>query len=383
MSEWREIRISDFIELSKDQFKPDQNADFIYIGLEHIEQEKLRLNSVGHSSEITSNKFLFKSGDVLFGKLRPYFRKVIKIKFDGVCSTDIWVVRAKKNFSQDFAFYFLANWEFINTANAGEGGSRMPRADWNFLKNTEWTIPEYDEQKAIAAVLSSLDDKIDLLHRQNITLEAMAETLFRQWFIEEAQDNWEEKSLLELVELVGGGTPKTSMNEYWNGDIPWLPGGDIATNHKGFVLSSEKTITKAGLDNSSAKLLPKFATVISARGTVGKYCLLASDMAFSQSNYGILPKIEGCYFFTYLLVNHLVEELQSAAYGSVFDTITTSTFRDATFATPPTDKVLDFESVIAKYFDKKLLNQTQIRTLEKLRDTLLPKLMSGEVRVAL
>ena len=82
-------------------------------------------------------------------------------------------------------------------------------------------------------------------------------------------------------------------------------------------------------------------------------------------------------------MNHLVEELQSAAYGSVFDTITTSTFRDATFATPPTDKVLDFESVIAKYFDKKLLNQTQIRTLEKLRDTLLPKLMSGEVRVAL
>jgi len=224
--------------------------------------------------------------------------------------------------------------------------------------------------------------KIDLLHRQNKTLEALAETLFRQWFVEEAQEDWEEKSLLDVVELIGGGTPKTSNSEYWDGEILWLAGGDIATNHKGFVSATEKTITKAGLDNSSAKLLPKLATVISARGTVGKYCLLACDMAFSQSNYGILPRIEGCYFFTYLLVGHLVEELQSAAYGSVFDTITTSTFRDAKLRVPAPDKVLEFESLVAGYFQKKILNQKQIRTLEKLRDTLLPKLMSGEVRVA-
>src|SRR5699024_8176945 len=153
-SGWEELKLSDFIELCKDQFKPDQDTGFNYIGLEHIQQEKLRLNSVGHSSEITSNKFFFKNGDVLFGKLRPYFRKVIKAKFDGICSTDIWVVRAKENNSQSFIFYFLANWEFINTANVGEGGSRMPRADWNFLKDTCWLIPEYNEQRAIAAVLS-------------------------------------------------------------------------------------------------------------------------------------------------------------------------------------------------------------------------------------
>ena len=102
----------------------------------------------------------------------------------------------------------------------------------------------------------------------------------------------------------------------------------------------------------------------------------------SQSNYGILPRIKGCYFFTYLLVGHLVEELQSAAYGSVFDTITTSTFRDAKLRMPAPDKVLEFESLVAGYFQKKILNQKQIRTLDNLRDTLLPKLMSGEVRVA-
>jgi type I restriction enzyme S subunit len=281
----------------------------------------------------------------------------------------------------DFIYYTLTHFQ-RELKHIGEG-SVQDNINLGTFQDVLFPIPPLTEQKAIAAVLSSLDNKIDLLHRKNLTLEAMAETLFRQWFIEEAQEDWEEKSLLDLVDLVGGGTPKTSINEYWNGDIPWLSGGDIATNHKGFVTASEKTISKAGLDNSSAKLLPKFATVISARGTVGKYCLLAGDMTFSQSNYGILPKIKGCYFFAYLLVNHVVEELQSAAYGSVFDTITTSTFRDATFTTPPLDKILDFESVIAKYFDKKLLNQIQIRTLEKLRDTLLPKLMSGEIRIKL
>ncbi len=232
-------------------------------------------------------------------------------------------------------------------------------------------------------MLSSLDDKIDLLHRQNKTLEALAETLFRQWFVEEAQEDWEECGLLDVIQLVGGGTPKTSMLEYWDGDIPWLAGGDITANHKSFINNTEKKITEAGLNNSSAKLLPKYATVISARGTVGKYCLLAKSMAFSQSNYGVLPNIEGCFFFSYLLINHVVGELQSSAYGSVFDTITTNTFKDIKIPLPEKTVIARFEKEVTPNFRKILINKEQIRTFETLRDTLLPKLMSGDVRVAL
>jgi type I restriction enzyme S subunit len=144
---------------------------------------------------------------------------------------------------------------------------------------------------------------------------------------------------------------------------------------------AEKRITEAGLNKSSAKLLPKYATVISARGTVGKYCLLAEPMAFSQSNYGILPNIDDCFFFTYLLINHVVEELQSSAYGSVFDTITTATFKENEILIPTEKEIIQFEKSISPYFQKMFINKDQIRTLEKLRDTLLPKLMSGEVRV--
>ena len=209
----------------------------------------------------------------------------------------------------------------------------------------------------------------------------MAETLFRQWFVEEADEGWGEDSLLTLIKLVGGGTPKTEIAEYWGGDIPWLAGGDVATNHKSFVNYTEKRITEAGLNNSSAKRLPKYATVISARGTVGKYCLLSEPMAFSQSNYGIIPNIKNCFFFAYILINHVVEELQSSAYGSVFDTITTTTFKENIIPIPTETEIVQFEKSISPYFQKMFMNKDQIRTLEKLRDTLLPKLMSGEVRL--
>lgn len=236
-------------------------------------------------------------------------------------------------------------------------------------------------QIEIGNIYFNLCRKIDLLHRQNLTLEQMAETLFRQWFVEEAKEDWEEVTLYNAIELIGGGTPKTSIEDYWNGKIKWLSGGDIAANHKSVITTSEKTITGEGLNNSSAKFLPKYCTVISARGTVGKYCILSEPMAFSQSNYGIKPRFKECYFFTYLLINHSVEELKSAAYGSVFDTITTETFKGYIVKVPLESEIKSFEVAVTHYFQKILNNQNQINTLEKMRNGLLPKLMSGEVRV--
>ena len=257
----------------------------------------------------------------------------------------------------------------------------QPTLNLTELKQLTFTLPPLPEQKAIASVLSSLDDKIDLLHRQNKTLEAMAETLFRQWFIEEAKEDWKETKVLDVFSLVGGGTPKTSEASYWDGDIPWLSGGDIANAHQGFIVKAEKAITELGLEKSSTKLLPKLASVISARGTVGKYAMLSRPMTFSQSNYGIIPKGHTYYYFVYLLLAYIVDELSAAAYGSVFDTITTRTFEDVEIKLPSMDFIAQFESEIAPLFEKKLNNVEQIQTLENLRDTLLPKLMSGEVRV--
>jgi len=383
MSDWKECKLGDVAYLVKDTYKPKIGDHLPYIGLEHIQEQGLRLLGVGDSDSVTSQKFHFKPNDVLFGKLRPYFRKVVKPCFAGICSTDIWVVRALEGNDQNFIFYFFANQEFVDTANSGDSGTRMPRADWHFVKDTIWPFPSLPEQRAIAGVLSSLNDKIDLLHQQNKTLEGIAEAFWRKMFVEEADPGWDEVSLLELIDLVGGGTPKTEVAEYWDGTIHWLSAKDITANHKGFIIKTEKTITEIGLNNSSAKLLPSYSTVISARGTVGNYCMLSTPMAFSQSNYGILPRIGGCYYFTYLLVAHIVDELRMAAYGSVFDTITTNTFREHRVQVPSKDQIILFENEIRPYFDKIYINTIQISTLSRMRDKLLPKLMSGEVRVRL
>ncbi|WP_154953341.1 restriction endonuclease subunit S [Klebsiella grimontii] len=279
----------------------------------------------------------------------------------------------------DFVFLFY----LLKTLGLEElnEDSAVPGLNRDTAYSQEILLPSLPEQKAIASVLSSLDDKIDLLHRQNKTLESMAETLFRQWFDVDSNDEWQEKNVLDIFTLVGGGTPKTSVAEYWTDEIPWISGGDISAAHQGYLYSTEKSISLAGLQNSSAKLLPKNSTVISARGTVGKYALLARDMAFSQSNYGIVSKIGSYPFFIYLLVGFIVDDLLTAAYGSVFDTITTRTFESVNLKFPSLNSIEKFNEEISPIFSKKETNTQQIKTLENLRDTLLPKLMSGEVRV--
>lgn len=281
----------------------------------------------------------------------------------------------------DFLLYYLQAIKdyLLSVAEIGATRNALTKG---MIENFDLIIPGLPEQQSIAFILNSLDDKIDLLHRQNKILEALAETLFRQWFVEETEESLEKISLYDAIEIVGGGTPKTEVAEYWGKDIKWISGRDITPNHKQFIINTEKSITKLGLEESSTKILPKYSTLISARGTVGTYCLLSEPMAFSQTNYGIKPKLEGCHFFTYLLIAHSVEELQAAAYGSVFDTITTNTFKEQEIKIPSSSEIRTFEEKVKPYFEKILSNQFQVRTLVRLRDTLLPKLMSGEIRVA-
>jgi type I restriction enzyme S subunit len=389
VSEWSSQPLADAIELIGGGTPKTSNPEFwngdipwlsvvdFNTGRKFVSDAEKKITQKGLDSSSTK---LLNKGDIIISARGTVGAMAVLDKpmtFNQSC----YGVRGIKGKSITDYIYYLLKEKIAELSQISHGGV-FDTITRDTFKEINASLPPLPEQKTIASVLSSLDDKIDLLHRQNKTLEAMAETLFRQWFVEEAEEDWEEKSLLDVIELVGGGTPKTSVVEYWNGEVPWLSGGDIASNHKSFVVSSEKKITQDGLKNSSTKLLPMFSTVITARGTVGKYALLSKPMAYSQSNYGIFPKIDNCFFFTYLLINHVVSELHSSAYGSVFDTITTTTFRDIVIAVPSEKAIKEFEKNISGYFFKKLHCLTQINTLETLRDTLLPKLMSGEVRVA-
>jgi type I restriction enzyme S subunit len=384
MSEWKKYRFSQITEPVKDIYLPNGSEKLFYIGLEHIEQGTLKLNGVGKSSDVTSNKFIFKPNDVLFGKLRVYFRKVVKIDFDGICSTDIWVLRAKEGFDQNFLFYFVANWDFINTADGGEGGTRMPRADWDFLKTTTWNIPPLPEQNAIASVLSSLDDKINLLHRQNTTLEKMAETLFRQWFVEEAKEEWEEKMLKEVSLIAIGRTPPRKEFHWFStnlSDIKWISIKDLG-NDGIFISNTSEFLTKEAVDIFNIPIIPKDTVVLSFKMTVGRVAITSEDMVSNEAiaHFRFTEKTPFTKEYLYLfLKTYKYDSLGSTS--SIVTAINSTMIKDIEILIPDRQTMDCFREETGSIFYKIKTNQSQIRTLTQLRDTLLPKLMSGEIRI--
>ena len=213
---WRVVKLGNIAHLVKNTWRVGDEK-LPYVGLEHIDENGLRLNSVGISDSISSNKFRFAVGDTLFGKLRPYFRKVIKPKFEGICSMDIWVVRPKENVNKDYLFYFFANQELVDIASSSSMGTRMPRADWDFLSETTWKLPPLPEQKAIAEVLSSLDDHIDILgqvieKKRMIRQGMMQQLLTRKIRLPGFSGEWSLKKIKDIGILYSGLIGKTKSD---------------------------------------------------------------------------------------------------------------------------------------------------------------------------
>ncbi|MDD3592212.1 MAG: restriction endonuclease subunit S [Sulfurovum sp.] len=373
MSEWKECKLGDVAKLSKKSWKVG-DEQMPYIGLEHIEEAKLRLNGVGDSEDVASNKFRFEAGDTLFGKLRPYFRKVVKPNFDGICSTDIWVINPQKGIDKDFLFYFFANKELVDISYSASGGTRMPRADWDFLSQTIWNIPPLEEQKAIAEVLSSLDDKIDLLHRQNKTLEELAQTLFRQWFVEEAKEGWEVGKLSDEFVFTMGLSPKgETFNEEKIGTPMYQGNADF-----GFRFPTNRVYT-----TDPKRIAERFDTLISVRAPVGAQNMAKEKCCIGRGVACFRYKLDNSFYtYTYYKMNSLMEEIkQFNETGTVFGSIGKNDFENIEIIKPPFEYVTKFQNEVKPIDDKIILNCEQIQTLENLRDTLLPKLLSGEVRV--
>ena len=376
---WREVKLGEVAKLSKIPWKVGDEK-LPYIALEHFVEGGLRLNRIGSSDEVASNKWQFTHKDFLFGKLRPYFRKLYRPDFDGICSTDIWVVSPIEENDKDFLFYVFANKEFIELSYLGSSGTRMPRADWSFVKEMKLNIPPLPEQKAIAEVLSSLDDKIDLLHRQNKTLEDMAQALFRKWFVEDADEGWEEKPLSDYGDVICGKTPSKKIHNYFGGNIPFIKIPDM--HGKTFIFDTTDTLTEEGRDFQKNKtLLPK-SICVSCIATVG---LVSMNVVGSQTNQqinSIIPHKDEYRYYIYLFMKSSKNLLKAMAKGgTVTMNLNTANFAKLVLPTANEEHIYKFHNVVKRIFEKIFSNQTQIRTLAKLRDILLPKLMKGILRI--
>ena len=297
--------------------------------------------------------------------------------------------------------------------NGMDSGSAIPSTSREDFYSLPVMVPPLPEQRAIAHILGTLDDKIELNRRMNQTLEEMAHAIFQDWFVDfgpvraklegrepylspelwelfpdrlvkselgRIPEGWEVGFLNDSIEILSGGTPKTSVSAYWDGEVPWYTAKDAPALSDIFALNTERSITQAGIDNSSTKVLPARTTVITARGTVGRLACLGIPMAMNQTCYGIRGAEGYTDFFTYWSVKNTVSELQARTHGTIFDTITRETFKIAETVLIPTRVAGAFESVVTPLMNRILGNLNESRALADQRDVLLPKLVSGELR---
>lgn len=260
-------------------------------------------------------------------------------------------------------------------------GSAQPQLPIRDLVEIPILLPPLPEQRAISAVLSRLDDKIDLLYRQNGTLEDLAETLFRQWFVEEAEDAWEVSSLESMLTVKGGTTPSTKIPEFWDGEFHWTTPKDLSNSKHIFLFDTLRKITKEGLEQIGSGLLPIGTLLLSSRAPVGYLAFAEVPMAINQGYIAIIDDKGFSKYFIYFWIKENLGYIKSHAGGTTFLEISKSSFRNLELNLPPKEIRTKFENLASLYFEKIRANVIQIQTLEKLRETLLPKLMSGKVRV--
>lgn len=272
------------------------------------------------------------------------------------------------------------------------GGAAQPNASAPVLGAFEFPLPSRHSQQRIADVLSAYDDLIENNRRRMTLLEDAARQLYREWFIRlrfpghehthinnGVPEGWEKVTAIAAMDVLSGGTPKTTVPDYWDGEIPFYTPKD-ASDYS-YVMDTERGITELGLKNCNSRLYDTDTVFISARGTVGKLNLASRPMAMSQSCYALIGKPPVSQLFLFCALKEAIEHFKQHAVGAVFDAIVVDTFKLIPFMMPNEKAIRLFEESVSPIFRQiaNLLEQNQ--KLRAARDLLLPRLMSGEITV--
>ncbi|PJZ79868.1 restriction endonuclease subunit S [Leptospira meyeri] len=400
MSEWKECIIKDLGIIATGKTPSKDNPEDWGESLAFITPSdfgnygKYAYSSLRKLSEIGKNRFknkLIPPGAILVTCIGSDMGKTVMGKVEAFFNQQINAIIPNQVISNSDFVYYLMKYEYDTFRMMGSDGTAVPILNKSDFENIPIFLPPLAEQKAIAGVLSALDDKIDLLHRQNKTLEAMAETLFRQWFVEEAEESWEEGKLGDHTQAYRGlsykgsgladtfsGIPMHNLNSVYEGGGYKVEGikyynGEFQERHKVNPGDIIVTNTEQGHE---FKLIGFPAIVPDYFGEFG---------IFSQHIFKLVPKVSSYLtseYIYYLLMNPEVrEQVTAATNGSTVNMLSIDGLQRPTFKLPPKEKIKKFTQNCQSFWGKKRNNEFQIRSLEKLRDTLLPKLMSGEVRV--
>jgi len=395
MSEWRETKLGNYIESISETYKFKPNEQVVFLNTSDILLGKVLNHTLEDSGNLPGQaKKRIMKNDFLFSEIRPANGRYALIDFDAdkyVVSTKLMVLRCNSKVDVNYIRLYLTSKKLLEYLQmlAEDRSGTFPQITFHHISTLEIKLPPLPEQKAIAEVLSSLDDKIDLLHRQNKTLEQMAETLFRQWFVEEAGEDWEYVALEEFVSCYNGVSYKSAdLNPSETAMVTlksFARDGEFRLDgFKEYTGKYKKThIVKPG------DLAVAHTDITQDAAIVGNPVLIIGKEEYTTLVVSMdLVKVESkkdwvSNEFIYFLMKTRLFKQHCLGYanGSTVLHLSKKAIPDFEFFLPPVEQIKLFTKQAQNLLGKKNKNIYQIRTLEKLRDTLLPKLMSGEVRV--
>ena len=410
---WQKRSFVECASLVREVVSPTDLDNTPYIGLEHIGESSLSLEGHGKASSVVSAKSRFKRGDILFGKLRCSFRKVVRAPFDGICSTDIWVTRGKEGVDQGFLFYCMASQSFVDFADSGSEGTRMPRTQWDWVSKYDISLPSLSEQRRIAHILGSLDDKIELNRQMNETLEATARAIFKSWFV----DFDPVRAKMEGREPVGMDADTAALfpSDFQDSSLGKIPKGwEILPLPEVIEINPRRVLKKGAIApylhmenlpkqghrpnnwrdrkfNSGTKfingdtLLARITPCIENGKTALVDFLAESEVGWGSTEYIVFrPKPPLPVEFGYYLARS--DDLRAFAIHNMTGTTGRQRVPHSCFdyyqLPVPTEQVAKrFGEIVQPFMEKIRANGEQSRTLQEIREALLPKLLSGEIRV--
>lgn len=367
MSEWKECKLGEIANITPGfAFK---SKDFGQIGElvikikdilpPNIDLQKAEYVDLTSYDKNKLAKFLIHKNDYVVAMTGATIGKVGKMKEDKVAYLNQRVAKisAKEGICDGFIYYSICSDDFqLFIQNNIDSNSAQENISANSIGRFPILLPPLDEQKQIASILSSLDDKIDLLNRENVTLEAMAETLFRQWFIEEAKEDWEEGKLGDLIEVKYGKDHKKLQD----GNIPVFGSGGIMRYADTALYDKESVlIPRKGSLNNVMYINEPFWTV--------------DTMFYTEMRRPNIAK------FIYHIMKG--QDLANMNVGSAVPSMTTEVLNNIPLDIPSQDVFDKFEDSVVPLYNKKEQNNKQIKTLIHTRDGLIPKLMSDEVKM--
>ncbi|WP_313206256.1 restriction endonuclease subunit S [Psychrobacter faecalis] len=430
-SDWKEVILDDVLMMSKAKIDSKDIDIESYVSTDNMLPD---FGGVTAAEKLPSaSKFTaYKAEDILFSNIRTYFRKLWIANKDGGCSNDVIVFKAREGINPSFGFYSLMNEEFIQYTVQTSKGTKMPRGDKEAMKIYPLSLPPLSEQKAIAHILGSLDDKIELNRQMNETLEAMAQALFKSWFVDfdpvidnalaagnaipdelleraeqrqaiEKKDNsdiqnlfpnafefteemgwipkgWGVSKLGEYIEVKRGGSPRPIHDYLVPKGLPWVKISDATASNSRFLVETKQFIKPEGLNKTT--LLKKGSLILSNSATPGLPKFLDLD-ACIHDGWLHFPK-KKIFTDNYLYQLFLVvrQELLMQGNGSVFTNLKTDILKNHMVVVPNIDVLNYFDNWINSFHNKIHAVQIDVDNLSRIRDTLLPKLMSGELRIS-